>query len=214
MRDTSEKFVRSLKEKLEKNKNLEKLRRNILGDSLDFISYMIRNSNDIEIREIRNYETSEISCLINLYSDSDDLISSISNMISSKNLGYKKMELNQKKILFLVNLGENIISSGKKDNWCFLEFDFRGKHIFDVKITIMDHPLSYSIYDKNYFRVDFWICEDLDIKKYDIQLRSANRDKNKLIVHIEPNYKATLFFDGVGEIEKINISKKKGEKIN
>jgi len=214
MRDTSEKFVRSLKEKLEKNKNLEKLRRNILGDSLDFISYMIRNSNDIEIREIRNYETSEISCLINLYSDSDDLISSINNMLLSKNLSYKKKELNQKKSLFLVNLGDNIISSGKKDNWCFLEFDFRGKHIFDVKITIMYDSLSYSIYDKNYFRVDFWICEDLDIKKYDIQLRSANRDKDKLIVHIDENYKATLFFDGVGEIEKINISRKRGEKIN
>jgi hypothetical protein len=213
MRDTSEKFVRSLKEKLEKNKNLEKLRRNILGDSLDFLAYTIRNSNDIEIREIRNYETSEISCLINLYSDSDDIISSIGNMLSAKNLNYIRKDLNQKKSLFLVNMGNNITSSGKIDNWCFLEFDFRGKHIFDVKITVMTDPISYSIYDKNYFKIDFWLCEDLDIKIYDIQLRSANRDKNKLIVHIDSNYKATLFFDGVGEIEKINISKKKGEKI-
>jgi hypothetical protein len=114
--------------------------------------------------------------------------------------------------LFLVNLGNNLVSSGKKDNWCFLEFNFKGKHIFDLKISVMEDSLSHSIYNKNYFNVDFWICDDLEIESFNIQLRSYNRDKNKLIVDIDPRYKATLTFDEIGEIEKINISKKRGGK--
>ena len=213
MRDISEKFVRSLKEKLEKSKNLENLRRNILSDTLDFISFMIGDSSTIEIREIRDYQTSEISCFLNLYSDSDDIISSIKEMLIKNNLEYSSKNLNPKKSLFLVNVGENLVSSGNKEKWCFLEFNFKGKHIFDLKVTVMDDQLSYSIFDKNYYRVDVWICDDLNIDVYNIQLRTANRDKDRLIVDIDPRYKATLEFDGVGEIEKINISKKRGGKL-
>jgi hypothetical protein len=213
MGDTSEKFVRSLKEKLEKIKNLENLRRNILSDTLDFISFIINDSSTIEIREIRDYQTSEISCFLNLYSDSDDILSSIKEILIKNNLDYRTKELNPKKSLFLVNVGENLISSGNKEKWCFLEFDFRGKHIFDLKITVMDDSLSYSIFDKNYYKVDVWVCDDLNIETYNIQLRSANRDKDRLIVDMDPRYKTTLKFDGVGEIEKINISKKRGGKI-
>lgn len=213
MGDTSEKFVRSLKERLEKSRNLEKLKRNILGDSLDFISDIIRNSPTVEIREVRNYETSEISCFLNLYSDSDDRISSIIEILSKNNLEHKHKLLNTKKSLFLVNLGNNLVSSGRENNWCFLEFDFKGKHIFDLKITVMSDNLSYSIYDKNYFKVEFWVCDDLILESYDIQLRSYNRDKNKLVVEVDPKYRVTLIFDEVGEIDNINISKKKGRKI-
>ena len=212
MSDTSEKFVRSLREKLERINNIENLRRNILSDTLDFISGIIQDSSSVEIKEIRDYHTSEISCFLNLYSDSDDIISSIEEILTKNDLDYRSINLNSKKTLFLVNVGEYVISSAKKDKWCFLEFDFKGKHIFDLKITIMNDNLSYSIFDKNYYKADVWLCEDLNMEVFNIQLRTTNRDKDRLVVDIDSRYKATLKFDDIGEIDKINISKKRGGK--
>ena len=64
---------------------------------------------------------------------------------------YKLLELDSKKIIYCVDFGNNILSSPHEKNLIFLEFYFKGKHIFECKISPRLGPIDYSLYDNKYF---------------------------------------------------------------
>ena len=81
MEKTSGDFVKSLKEKISKKKKQEKLQRNILHDSLDYLISIVKESPQIELRSVKNFETNEISCFLNLYSECENIPHSIGSLI-------------------------------------------------------------------------------------------------------------------------------------
>jgi hypothetical protein len=212
MEKTSGDFVKSLKDKISKQKKQEKLQRNILHDSLDYLISIIKGSSQMELRSIKNYKTSEISCFLNLYCESDDISISIETLFSENNLAFSRIQLDPKKDLYLVDFGDNIISSGKKNNWFFLEFYFRGKYLFEAKLTSNTDDLFYSIFDRKYYNIKFWVCDNLELLVYEFPIRNLDRDKNKTRIILDKKYNLTLSFDQIGEVEKINISRKIGRK--
>ena len=212
MEKTSGDFVKSLKEKISKKKKQEKLQRNILHDSLDYLISIVKESPQIELRSVKNFETNEISCFLNLYSECENIPQSIGSLIEKNGLDFRKIELDPKRILYLVDFGENIISSGKTNNWFFLEFYFKGKYIFELKMTQNHEELTYSIFDRKYYNIKFWICDNLEMTVYDIPIKNSDRDKNRSRIPLNEKYTLTMLFDLIGEVEKINISRKIGRK--
>jgi hypothetical protein len=111
-----------------------------------------------------------------------------------------------------VDFGKNIISSGKSNNWFFLEFYFKGKYVFELKMTQNHEDLSYFIFDRKYYNIKFWICDNLGMTVHDVPIKNSDRDKNKSRIQLNEKYTLTISFDLIGEVEKINISRKIGRK--
>jgi hypothetical protein len=212
MEKTSGDFVKSLKDKISKQKKQEKFQRNILHDSLDYLISIIKGSSQIELRSVKNFKTSEISCFLNLYCESDDIPSSIESLFNDNSLDFRKVQLDEKKFLYLVDFGENIVSSGSEHNWFFLEFYFKGKYIFESKLTTNSDDLFYSVFDRKYYSIKFWVCDNLELFVYEFPIRNFDRNKNKTKVELDEKYTLTILFDQVGEVEKINISRRIGRK--
>jgi hypothetical protein len=212
MKGTSEDFVKSLKEKISKKEEKETFYRNLLQDSLDYFISIIKKSPEIEIRSIKNFKTNEVSCFLNLYSESENIPSLISGMLNKEGFQFDNIELDSKRSLYLINFGQRILSSGNGDNWFFFEFHFKGKYLFDLKITPKIDDLSYFIYESKYHSIKFWMCDHLELCQHEISLRSVNRDKNKTKISLDEKYNLTINFDLIGDVEKINISKKIGRK--
>jgi len=212
MKGTSEDFVKSLKEKISKKEEEETFYRNLLQDSLDYFISVIKKSSDIEIRSIKNFKTNEVSCFLNLYSENENIPGLISGMLHKEGFQFNNMELDQKRSLYLINFGGRLLSSGNGNNWFFFEFHFKGKYLFNLKITPRTTDLSYSIYESKYHNVKFWMCDALNLEHHDIPLRNVDRDKNKTKISLNEKYNLTIHFDLIGDIERINISKKIGRK--
>lgn len=212
MEKTSGDFVKSLKDKISKKKKQEKFQRNILHDSLEYLISVINRSSHIDLKSVKNFETSEISCFLNLYSESDNIPDSIDNLLDENNLTFHKIQLDTKRILYLVDFKDNIISSGKDNNWFFLEFYFRSKHLFELKMTSNNEDLIHSVFERKYYHIKFWICDNLNLSVHEFQIKNLDRDKNRTRVSLNENYNITLSFDPIGEVEKINISRKNREK--
>lgn len=67
MKKATRDFVKSLKETLNENKEKEIFQRNLLNESLEYFISILKGSNDIDVRSIKNFETNEITCFLNLY---------------------------------------------------------------------------------------------------------------------------------------------------
>jgi hypothetical protein len=212
MKGTSEDFVKSLKAKISKKEEKETFYRNLLQDSLDYFISIIKESNEIEIRSIKNFRTNEVSCFLNLYSENENIPALISGMLNKEGFQFNNIELDSKKSLYLINFGQRILTSGNNDNRFFFEFHFGGKYLFNLKITPQIDDLSYFVYESKYHSIKFWVCDHLNLGQHEISLRSVNRDKNKTKISLDKKYNLTISFDLIGEVEKINISKKIGRK--
>jgi hypothetical protein len=212
MKGTSEDFVKSLKDKISKKEKKETFYRNLLQDSLDYFISIIKESNEIEIRSIKNFKTNEVSCFLNLYSENENIPALISGMLNDEKFQFDSIDLDPKRSLYLINFGQRILSSGNGDNWFFFEFHFKGKYLFNLKITPKISDLSYSIYESKYHSIKFWMCDHLNLYHHDIALRNIDRNKNKTKISLNEKYNLTISFDLIGDVEKINISRKIGRK--
>ena len=212
MKGTSEDFVKSLKDKISKKEKKETFYRNLLQDSLDYFISVIKKSTEIEIRSIKNFKTHEVSCFLNLYSENENIPELILGMLNKEGFQLNNIELDPKRSLYLINFGQRILSSGNGDNWFFFEFHFKGKYLFNLKITPRIDELSYFIYENKYHCIKFWMCDHLNLFQHDVALRNIDRDKNKTKISLDEKYNLTINFDLIGDVEKINISRKIGRK--
>ena len=208
MKKSSEDFVKSIKEKVNQQKNIETIQRNLLHDSLDYFSSLIKDDGGIEIRSHKKFDSGEMNCFLGLYSEVDSIPNHINSIFDNFKHPYKLLELDSKKIIYCVDFGNNILSSPHDENWIFLEFYFKGKHIFECKISPRLGTLDYSLYESKYFNIKLWTFEE-SFNKYEIPLINISRNKRGIRRELDAKYTASIKFDPVGEVESIKISKKR-----
>ena len=214
MKKSSEDFVNSIKEKVNQQKNIETIQRNLLHDSLDYFSSLLSKNGQIDIRSQKKFDSGEMNCFLNLYTEVDDIPGLINSILESSKLEYKNLTLDPKKVIYCINFGENILSSPYDDNWIFIELYLKGKHIFECKISPKHGTLDYSLYESKYFNIKFWIFDGEYFSKYDVPLINITRNKRGIRREIDGKYVASIKFDPVGEVELIKISKNKGAKTD
>ncbi len=212
MKKSSEDFVKSVKEKVNQQKNIEIIQRNLLHDSLDYFSSLVREDDEVEIKSQKKFESGELSCFLNLYSEADDIPELIKSIFDLAGLEYKILDLDSKKIIYCVNFGQNILSSPHDNNWIFIELYLRGKHIFECRFFLKIGSVDYGLYENKYFNIKVWVFDGVFFSKYEIPLINVSRNRRGIKRELDEKYTAYIKFDPVGEVESIKISKKKGAK--
>lgn len=207
-------FVQSLKEKISLERDRGQKKRIHLQDSLNIILNIFKENTNLEIRTIRDFETSEVACFVDIYSP-DDFRETMSSAFSVCEIPYSSESLHDYKFVFIIDLGDKIISSGTVSNAFSIEVYSRRLKTYKIKISPCDSKSSYSVYDKNYQEVKYWFHENMEIQKSFIRLRGINRDKKKHKLTDENNgNQISIELDALGEMESFILSGKGRRKID
>jgi hypothetical protein len=205
-------FVRSLKEKLSEEKSQIQKKRILLQDSLNIILDAFKTHSDLEIRTIRDFETSEISFFVDVYSPSDQY-ESIKSSLEKAGIPANSTMLGEYKCLFIVDLENRLVASGTPHNIFSIEIFSKRLRTFKIKISYCDPDFSYSVFDKNYHEIKYWYFENSEINIKSIKLRDFNRDLKKInVFDVESNHDVTMIFNETGELDNFNLFQKKRRK--
>ena len=214
MSTTSGDFVNSVRDILNKKKTDDNRRRIILRDIFDNLVSYLKNSGKAEIRNVKDFETNEMSYLLNLYLESDNINEDFYNILKNNGVVLDRHEIDSKNSLYVANFGKIMLSNLNSDSICFLELKITGKYFFTLRITLKTEAVSYRVYDTNYFYLKLWVFDGIDFSNHDIQIRTQDRSKKKMRVDLNSNYYFNIVFDKMGEVVETNISKKRGAKLN
>jgi hypothetical protein len=207
-------FVQSLKEKISLERDKEQKKRIHLQDSLNIILNVFRDDTNLEIRTIRDFETSEVACFVDVYSP-DDFRETLASAFDQGGVPYNSELLNDYKFVFVIDLGDKIISSGSVSNIFSIEVFSRRLKTYKIKISPCDSKFSYSVYDKGYHEIKYWFHENMEIQKSFVQLRGINRDKKKHKITDDNNgHQIAIELDTLGEMESFILSHKGRRKID
>jgi hypothetical protein len=212
MKKTSEDFVRSLRKKIQDKKNEEIIQRNVLHNALDYFSYILCKEEKIELKEQKKYQNRDLKSSIRMYSENEDIPGLISEILTLSDMEFTMKGISDKIFLFVVNLGNNLVTSPKKNNWIVAEVKITGKYTFLVDVYLKLSDPVYSIYENKYFGIKIWICDNTSIFSFDISLLDCKREKSGIRRTLGGEYLAKIGFDSVGEVNQIKISKKSGAK--
>jgi hypothetical protein len=205
-------FVRSLKEKLSEEKSQIQTKRILLQDSLNIILDAFKTHSDLEIRTIRDFETSEISFFVDVYSPSDQY-EAIKTALEKSGIPNNSTMLGEYKCLFIVDLEDRLVASGVPHNIFSIEIFSKRLRTFKIKISYCDPDFSYSVFDKNYHEIKYWYFENSEINIKSIKLRDFNRDLKKInVFDVESNHDVTMTFNETGELDNFNLFQKKRRK--
>ena len=205
-------FVRSLKEKLSEEKSQIQRKRILLQDSFDIILDVFRTHSDLEIRTIRDFETSEISFFVDVYSPSDQY-ESIKTALEKSGILMNSTMLGEYKCLFIVDLENRLIASGNPHNIFSIEIFSKRLRTFKIKISHCDPNFTYAVFEKNYHEIKYWYYENCSIEVKSIRLKDFDRDKEKInISDDETNHEIEMEFNEIGELDNFNLSQKKRRK--
>lgn len=213
MKKTSEDFVRSLREKINDKRNEDIIQRNVLHNALDYFSSILCKDQKIDIKNVKKYKNRDLKSSIKIYSEQENIFEHISNLLTSEKLEFNSSKIGDKIIIFVINFGNSLVTSPKKNNWVVVEINILGKYTFDIDVYLKISDMLYSIYEKKYFGIKIWLCDHLNILSYEIPLIDCKRDKSGIKRILDEIYSAKISFDSIGEVNGIKISKKNGAKI-
>lgn len=204
-------FVKSLKEKLDQEKNQIQKKRILLQDALNLILDSFKLNPNLEIRTIRDFETSDLSCFVDVYSPLE-IYESIGESLEKSNIKHTKELLGDYKCVFIVDLENRLVASGSPHNVFSVEVFSKRLKTYKLKISHCDPKFCYSVFDKNYHEIKYWYHENLKITAKSISLRGLDRDKKKIKLSEDPIYDATISFNEMGEMISFNLFQKRGRK--
>ena len=205
-------FVRSLKEKISEEKNQIQKKRILLQDSLNIILGIFKEHPDLEVRTIRDFETSEISCFVDVYSP-EDPYQSIKNSLEKSGISSQSAMMGEYKCLFILDLENRLIASGNPHNIISLEIFSKRLRTFKIKLSHCDSKFAYSVFEKNYHEIKYWCYENSEINVESIRLKDFNRDMKKISVSSgESDHDITITFNEIGELYTFNLFPKKRRK--
>ena len=205
-------FVRSLKEKISEEKNQIQKKRILLQDSLNIIHGIFKEHPDLEVRTIRDFETSEISCFVDVYSP-EDPYESIKNSLEKSGIFNQSAMIGEYKCLFILDLENRLVASGNPHNIISLEIFSKRLRTFKVKITHSDPKFAYSVFEKNYHEIKYWCYENSVIRVESIRLKDFDRDLKKInVTSGESGHEVTMTFNEIGELDTFNLFSKKRRK--
>ena len=191
-------FVRSLKEKISEEKNQIQKKRILLQDSLNIILGIFKEHPDLEVRTIRDFETSEISCFVDVYSP-EDPYQSIKNSLEKSGISSQSAMMGEYKCLFILDLENRLIASGNPHNIISLEIFSKRLRTFKIKLSHCDSKFAYSVFEKNYHEIKYWCYENSEINVESIRLKDFNRDMKKISVSSgESDHDITITFNEIG----------------
>ena len=205
-------FVRSLKEKISEEKDQIQKKRILLQDSLNIILGIFKEHPDLEVRTIRDFETSEISCFVDVYSP-EDPYESIKNSLEKSGIFNQSAMIGEYKCLFILDLENRLVASGNPHNIISLEIFSKRLRTFKVKITHSDPKFAYSVFEKNYHEIKYWCYENSVIRVESIRLKDFDRDLKKInVTSGESGHEVTMTFNEIGELDTFNLFSKKRRK--
>jgi hypothetical protein len=205
-------FVRSLKEKITEEKNQVQKKRILLQDSLNIILSVFKDHSDLEIRTIRDFETSEISCFVDVYSPGDPY-ESINNSLEKSGISNQSLMIGEYKCLFILDLGDRLVASGNPHNIISVEIFSKRLRTFKIKISHCDPKFEYSVFEKNYHEIKYWCYENSEINVESIKLKDFNRDLKKIRVSSGGSgHDIAITFNEIGELDTFNLFPKKRRK--
>jgi hypothetical protein len=213
MKKTSEDFVRSLREKINDKKKEDIIQRNVLHNALDYFSSILCKDQKIDIKNVKKYKNSDLKSSIKIYSEQENIFEHISNLLTLEKLEFNSSKIGDKIIIFVINFGNSLVTSPKKNNWVVVGINILGKYTFDIDVYLKISDMLYSIYEKKYFGIKIWLCDHMNILSYEIPLIDCKRDKSGIKRILDEIYSAKISFDSIGEVNGIKISKKNGAKI-
>ncbi len=214
MGTTSGDFVNSIRNILNRKRTDENRKRAILREIFESISDSLKKSGKVEIRSVKDFETNEISYILNLYMESDNIYDDFGGIVGNSDSIVRGHKIDQKNSVYAINFGKSLISNSSSDTDCFIELKITGKYYFTVKISLKSENISYQIYESNYFYLKMWIFDGSDFSNHEIQIRTPDRNKKRMRVDLNDHYVLNIIFDEMGEITETNISKKRGAKLN
>ena len=212
-RSAARDFVKSLSEKLTLEKDRVKKSRIHLQDSLNIILEILRKDSNLEIRAIRDFETNEVACFVDVYSP-EDFLDSLTSAMQKNGITGSSQRLNDYKFVFIVDLENRIISSGYDHNIFSMEVVSKRLKTFKVKISPCDPKFSYSVYEKNYHQIKYWFHDELKIQSSSVELKNFDRDDHDLRILDEFGNQIKMTLNDLGEMETFLISTKKGRRKN
>jgi len=205
-------FVRSLKEKISEEKNQIQKKRILLQDSLNIILGIFKEHPDLEVRTIRDFETSEISCFVDVYSP-EDPYESIKNLLEKSEISSKSSMIGEYKCLFILDLENRLVASGNPHNIISLEIFSKRLRTFKIKLSHCDYKFAYSVFEKNYHEIKYWCYENSAISVESIRLKDFDRDLKKInVTSGESSHEVTMTFNEIGELDTFNLFPKKRRK--
>ena len=212
MSTTSGDFVNSVRESINRKKEEEYRKRTILRESLENMLGIFRKSGRIEVRNSKDFETNEMSYLMNLYLDSENIQDDFRIILEQSGIELLQNKIDSRNFIYLANFGKTILSNSSSNTLCFIEMKMTGKYFFSIRIFLKEDSLNYRIYDTNYFYLKLWVFDGVEFSNHEIQILTADRSKKKMRVSLGENYYLSILFDELGEIKETNISKKRGAK--
>jgi len=205
-------FVRSLKEKISEEKNQIQKKRILLQDSLNIILGVFKEHSDLEVRTIRDFETSEISCFVDVYSP-EDPYESIKNSLEKSGISSQSAMLGEYKCLFILDLENRLVASGNPHNMISLEIFSKRLRTFKIKISQCDSKFGYSVFEKNYHEIKYWLYENSEINVESIRLKDFNRNIKKIsTLSGESGHEITITFNEIDEPDNFTLFPKKRRK--
>jgi hypothetical protein len=205
-------FVRSLREEISNKKNKIKGKRNILQDSANLLLEIFNKSNQIELRSIRSFEIDEIATYFDVYVEKD-FSETISEILNSAGIPYKKLILYDYKCVFIIDLENRIASSGSSMNLFSLEVFSKRLKTYKVKIMPCEHDLCYSVYDSIYHEIKFWYYMNGNLSLLSFSIRGVDRTKKRTkIPNITETLDGFISFDQSGKFEKLELIENKRKK--
>ncbi len=117
MKKTSEDFVRSLREKINDKKKEDIIQRNVLHNALDYFSSILCKDQKIDIKNVKKYKNSDLKSSIKIYSEQENIFEHISNLLTLEKLEFNSSKIGDKIIIFVINFGNSLVTSPKKNNF-------------------------------------------------------------------------------------------------
>jgi len=121
--------------------------------------------------------------------------------------------LGEYKCLFILDLENRLVASGNPHNMISLEIFSKRLRTFKIKISQCDSKFGYSVFEKNYHEIKYWLYENSEINVESIRLKDFNRNIKKIsTLSGESGHEITITFNEVDEPDNFTLFPKKRRK--
>jgi hypothetical protein len=205
-------FVKSLRDEITRKKEKIQTKRNLLQESLDLILGFFSQCDDTEVRSVRNFEINEIATYFDMYI-ADNVEQTVSRILTDKKINFQRLELNDYKCVFVIDLERKLLSSGNSHNLISLEVCSKRLKTYKFKASICENDFCYSVFDWGYHEIKLWCYFDGKLNLNTLNIRGADRSKKKLkIKDFTEEIDAVVHFNETGRGESLDLFPKKRKK--
>lgn len=205
-------FVKSLRDEITRKKEKIQTKRNLLQESLDLILGFFSQCDDTEVRSVRNFEINEIATYFDMYI-ADNVEQTVSRILTDKKINFQRLELNDYKCVFVIDLERKLLSSGNVHNLISLEVCSKRLKTYKFKVSICEDDFCYSVFDWGYHEIKLWCYFDGKLNLNTLNIRGADRSKKKLkIKDFTEEIDAVVHFNETGRGESLDLFPKKRKK--